>query len=485
MKITIEPALETWVLPEKSRGSDTSSRADDDIVGCINGHAERLGSDPIRQGVLGEDVIATGHQGWFWHPGILAKDVAVGMMAERLGGHALHLVVDQDAHEALSIKFPIIQKDELLTQTIRLAPHSSTIPIGYQPAVDVCEVKRHLQLLPEPMKSGMLAAWSDLPDCRSLAEQIAVVQMRLMTPYVGRMSLLFASDFPKLASYRNMINEMMRDPAGCVQQYNRAVYEHPQAGITPLLLSRELVELPLWAVRMNQTRKKVYVDIADSIHLLVDERGEVIDTDEYDLLPRALMLTAFMRSHVSGLFVHGTGGYVYDRITEVWMLRWRGVRLWPMVLVTADLQLDLAVPVAGKGDLERAVWYAHHAPHNVDRLLNGMVEDRGLVLEKQEILAHMDDDRDRKRRRGLFFRLHEINEQLGVAHEDVLENAGAQLRRTKVGVKNREIAAKRDWSFPLYTDRQLCGIKEEMVKQLLHCKAEDTEQKVSKSSSCV
>ena len=48
-----------------------------------------------------------------------------------------------------------------------------------------------------------------------------------------------------------------------------------------------------------------------------------------------------------------------------------------------------------EADLDRALWWAHHVPHNVDRAL---ALGNGEAAEKRELLAHMRDDQDRRRK---------------------------------------------------------------------------------------
>ena len=56
------------------------------------------------------------------------------------------------------------------------------------------------------------------------------------------------------------------------------------------------------------------------------------------LMPRALLLTALVRLGMCDLFIHGTGGLIYDRVTEQWFADWLGQAegsIAPMIGVTA------------------------------------------------------------------------------------------------------------------------------------------------------
>jgi hypothetical protein len=226
----------------------------------------------------------------------------------------------------------------------------------------------------------------------------------------------------------------------------------------------------------------VFADLADAEPLLVLADGSPIPAT-HRLAPRALLMTAYLRSAVCDLFIHGKGGWLYDRITEEWWREWTGQELAPMAVVSADVRMDFEVPVADRAEVDRAVWWAHHVPHNVDRALEKItpvpifprVEKIGtgvifpaertaaLVARKREILTHMDDDRDKRRRAAAFAELHKINARLVEEHPDVVAHAGLDLERARTGLLNRQVTMKRDWFFGLYPPRKLEELRQSIA----------------------
>ena len=61
-----------------------------------------------------------------------------------LDASMLHLVVDQDVHEALTLQAPYKEGQRLSIQTVRLADHDAQVPTGAQPPVNPREVIRSL-----------------------------------------------------------------------------------------------------------------------------------------------------------------------------------------------------------------------------------------------------------------------------------------------------------------------------------------------------
>ncbi|MEE9211546.1 MAG: hypothetical protein V3U29_02730, partial [Phycisphaeraceae bacterium] len=165
-----------------------------------------------------------------------------------------------------------------------------------------------------------------------------------------------------------------------------------------------------------------------------------------------VMLTAVVRTIGCDLFIHGKGGAVYDRVTQQWWQDWLSEQLAPIAVVSADVELDLDVPMADAAAVDRAAWWAHHLPHNLDRALD---LDGAAVRRKRQLLAQMNDDQDRTRRAAAFAELHRINAAFAVEHRDAINEAQDQLDQVRIGAANRKIADRRDWCFALYRPRQL------------------------------
>jgi hypothetical protein len=411
-------------------------------------------------------VIATGHQAWLWHPGILAKDIAMAVAAERVNGEMLHVVVDQDENPALRLELPIQARDQIYIEVHDLGPDGAFRPMASRPPVNADEVVQRLRFAQSRHGQTLIAdldplieAWSNLPAVDSLAQQIGEVTARMMRPWVGEVPVIYATDLATESRFVELRTRLLHDARRSVACYNRSVARHPQARVAPLADERERVELPLWAIEPRGPRLPVFADLADTEPLLVLADGSPVAAT-HRLAPRALLMTAYLRSAVCDLFIHGKGGWLYDRITEEWWREWTGEELAPMAVVSADVRMDFDVPVADRAEVDRAVWWAHHVPHNVDRATPA---DGPLVTRKRGILAHMDDDRDKRRRAAAFAELHKINARLVGEHPDVVAHAGLDLERARTGLLNRQVTMKRDWFFGLYPPKKIEELRQSIA----------------------
>jgi len=465
MRIHIDPPLAHWRVEQTA---DTDRRE-------LAALAKRTDENAPPALDTDRPIVATGHQPWLWHPGILVKDLAAANSAQRAGASTLHLVVDHDVLDPLRLELPVNENGALRVETVKLGAANAALPACAQPAVDADTAVRALDEARRRLGDALAADVQPIIDAiaqdrevahDSLAAQVAAWTARLMWPYTGDIPFLPTSALLATTHGQHIIRAMLHDARRCVRCYNEAVAQTPEAGVPMLLAERERVELPLWSLRWNAPRQRVFADLADTTPLLTLEDGTPLDEQSRWLAPRALMLTALMRSAFCEMFIHGKGGGVYDRIAEAWWQSWRGQTLAPMAVATADAHLELDAPIATHDDLHRAQWYRHHAPYNVDRLLglNGPA-----VTQKRRLLRQMGQTRDRWRRWLAFRELRRFNGELERAHPEVLADAEERLRTARVGLANGRVAAKRDWCFALYPPATLRALHDALERPAAVC----------------
>ena len=441
-----------------------------------------MGNEPNSSG----PVISTGHQLSFWHPGILAKYLAADAFAKQIGGRVHHVWVNHDAVDSLNLDIPTRKGDQLAVRTLQLGPCDPNLPAWSQEAIDpgeaITELKKATSDWPCVNLDALLDVWASMKGYRLdhayLDGQMWYLLGTLYQKMTGlQFSASMATDLWNFKEPREVLRRLLNDAMNCVRHYNDAAARHPEAGIRPMLVEPTRAELPLWALG-REPRQRVFADLSDSQPILTLESGELLDWEvqlemgnkeptRWTLAPRALLLTAIMRTYFCDLFIHGTGGGIYDRVMEDWWQNWTGEPLAPMVVVSADLYLPFdGVPLADRADYDRAVWLTHHLPHNMDRFAPSSSLDDTLVRQKQAILMHMDDDRDARRRRAAFHELHKINAALTASHPLLRDQAKRQLDTASLGVANAKVAAKRDWCFALYPPDQIAALRDAIANQV-------------------
>jgi len=429
-----------------------------------------------RRELLGDQfscVVATGHQAGFWHPGILAKYLALDAAGESFRADALvELLVDQDVNDLRTLRVPLIDSDGVLTECGFPWTHwpedETALPTGRQPPI-----------LAEPgawrlPRGGTFAMAPNEAQCRVMGRSLVLrrtapsraVQFALAAgmlrdvgfanramppldrpaddPWRARRFLIEASSLATTSLWRALMAQLRLDPRAAWEAHNHAVAGYPDAGIKPLEHRPSGgCEIPCWLITDHGKRHRAFEhDLRRS--------GAV-------LWPRALLMTAVVRLGLCDLFIHGTGGYEYDRITENWFADWLGVTLAPRTMVTATMTLDVDREPIDARKLARALWLKHHVPFNVDRFLDDPqpLRERTAMLREIESLP-----RRASQRRELFKRMRSHQHRLAAEHSEIIESASETLRLTRRRMGEAALINDRTWAFPLHPHSALNGLRD-------------------------
>lgn len=389
-------------------------------------------------------VIATGHQTLLWHPGILAKYLAVHSFARTGDFAAANLIVDQHADGFGDFEIPVRRGDgSLVVRRMHLTTPQPGVPMGlHEPFTPPRPFQRITGVLPS-VAEGVQLIYEKVyahRDAVSAARQMAAALEDMMHPWVDPMPSVTASELLETTFARALLTKMADDPWHCTRCYNQAVVEHSDAGIGTLLVRDDYVELPLWRIREDGRRMHAY-DGDVQMWLVQNEASP-------KLMPRALLLTALIRLGMCDLFVHGTGGANYDRVMEQWIESWLGVKTSSIAVVSATLHLPLADHDEEEIDIEQARRSLRRAWHDPESASSTSSRPGPL---KRELLGELaSKPYGSSDRRAAFFHMHE---RLGTFRDDRRESIdaiGAAYEQARLRSENSDIASRRTWAFPLY-----------------------------------
>jgi len=290
----------------------------------------------------------------------------------------------------------------------------------------------------------------------SAAKQAVFSNFDLLKNVLSDTPIVFASELHRTSLFRELLDSMERDPAKAVRAYNDACADIPEARIAPLRMNEdeELYELPLWKlspVSSGAPRAKVYHHDLDVI-------------DRSMLAPRALLVTAMMRLAGCELFVHGTGGAVYDRITERWMQKWLGAQLAPSAAITADVRLPLG---GGGGPVtedaaHKARWRAHSARHNPALTGNDSLQQTKRALVER-IAAAKEQGGDTA---TPFAELQQLLLTHRREHAGAIETLVTDANDLEHRFAESAVASRRDWPAGIYPTEDLRTLRAH-IEQLL------------------
>lgn len=442
ISLTLEPGAPGWASrlrppPETARAKDTRR-----VLGL-----------PI-----GTPVVMGGHQPGFWHPGILAKLLAVSAFTIKADATPAWIVVDQSPGAAAELPYPARGGDEAALRRESVVFGRGDTPPAAQPATRPLTpndgaTEAILAGLTEAAEL-MASAYGDI----SLAAQVHEACVRALmrrgllsadtTPRV-----CYATDLHTTRGFVDLLDAMRQDPAGCARHYNEATARFPEAGVRPLRIADGQSELPLWersgeAGPWNTVTSARLPDLPDEAVVL-----------------RGLPMTGLLRRDACDLFVHGTGGGAsrseahagYDRVTEAWFAGWLGESdLAPSVVATATQRLDFS-GVPGASDLptpaeiaeSRAL--AHRATH--DPTLLGDTRRGALKRSIADRIARL--PRGSRERLALYREMHALRDEALRENTAALGTLRARARDLAGRLDTAKIADDRAWSFLFHADEAL------------------------------
>ncbi len=429
---------------------------------------ELLGAEPKR-------IIATGHQPGFFHAGILAKYLALDAAGAALDAEALiEIAVDQDTGELHVLRVPVIDCEGVLVRRdlhwsqwpgeahegptgaqapLIVDPHAWRLQDGERfalPGLEArCRVMGQALMLMRRAKSraeqAALAA-ALLRDVRFANRSLPSAAEQTNAPARPR-HLVCASSLAETSLWRTLLRHIQDGPLHAWQTYNDAAGRRPQAGVA--LLERRTsggCEIPCWLITADGRRHRAFEhDLG---------RSDAV------LWPRALLMTGIARLALCDLFIHGTGGSEYDRITEAWLADWLGADLAPQTTVTATATLDFHRDAASDADLAHARWMLHHLPFNVDRFLDDPRPRHQREAMRREIECL---PRRSAARREVFERMRAMQRRLVEEHRSVLDDARLRARLIERRMEERPLLNDRTWAFPLHDHAVLTALSERLA----------------------
>ncbi len=443
---------------------------------------------PEARDSISTPIYVTGHQPQFVHPGVWAKNLAVGLLAKQHGSIGLNLVVDNDVADLFGVHVP----DGTLQQ-----PHLNTVlfddPQLPQPWEEV-RLKNKLEFANfAGSVQHVMDAWnidsclqdvwpaaiaaSEQCDCTILP--LTAARAKLERTFGLENLEIPVSSLCETTAFLQFVVEILDRHEQFFASYNAAVAwyrtthsirndRHP---VPDLELLEGRYELPFWFWKQGEhQRERVFVKREHEQFVLFAGNVELLRAPLKSLLSelkqlqkigklrtKALSTTMFTRLAIADLFVHGIGGAKYDEITDRIISNFFKMQVPAFLTLSATLHLPVKSFSVTQEDLLTLEKQLRDLKFNAERYLDS-AEASPLALRKQELLAEQNaaqtiglSKRERHRLRPINRKRHlelkSIQQQLEKIASDKIEqcqlniqNVSSQLKANSV-LKSREFAA--------------------------------------------
>lgn len=442
-----------------------------------------VGAQPSRDA----PIVVTGHQPELFHPGVWAKYFLMQRVAREAGAVAVDLVVDSDGFDAVALTVPCARPEpQRCTHYLVLgAPgscYATTPPPDERTIAEACTgaadalrtlaapaLVRHLEQF-----CGLLRSASRETD--TIAEALTVARRRYEAPAGTDYLELPVTAMSRTRSFTLYVADMLCGARRFADAYNAALQEYRALArirtraqpVPDLEVDGSRVELPLWELSSGVRRGLTVEETASGLVLRSDgqtvaelakdpqEAAEALLRSGLAIAPKALALTAFVRTFVADLFIHGVGGGRYDRVTDGVIRNYYGVEPLPYVVGSLTLYLPLGLHVVGHHELEEAVARLKRIEHNPDDLLDEAEFDsaeerrraRELAAQKAELIERI--ARPGADKRALGERIRAVNAELAELLEPLRRALESRVDWLTAQRKAAEVLTDRTYPYCLW-----------------------------------
>ncbi len=425
----------------------------------------------------------TGHQPELYHPGIWIKDFLVDRVSADTGCTGIDLVVDSDAFVELAADTPCMQPDVRRCRTVLAEGGKETcyacapVPSEAGIAEFLVHAEEKLASLSndEPLRSfeRFGACLRDAAaDARNLAELVTFARRRYEASAGTRYLEVPATALGTCRAFAAFVLDIAWRAEEFVAAYNAELDAFREATATRskaqpfpnLARDADRFELPFWVIGGNMRRTLWVGPPADgTVALFADDEeiGRVAEGDvetgcpmleRLGIAPKALTLTLYCRVFVADLFVHGTGGARYDRVTDAVIRRLYGIGAPAYVVASLTERMPLEFEHVSDAEVAAASELANRFEHNPDEMLDEIempdpearARAAALAAEKSELVSLISEvGADRKALGG---RIREVNAEL----RESLAPYGEALRREaeRLGTAREAARILEDRTYP-------------------------------------
>jgi len=458
---------------------------------------------PVPRETSNGPLIVGGHQPELFHAGVWAKNFAIARLAERVGGVALQLIVDQDTLNAAAIKVPVGTRESPALQSVEFDAAQARAP--WETAT--------VQSSPlwESFGDRVSAAMSSWGITPLLAERwpIAVAAARRENSMVAGLTALRAAterqwgagtlELPLSLWWSQpeplwFMAHLLAHHQRLLVMYNEVLAEYRVANrvrsrahpVPDLVQQDGWCEVPFWVWHAGDLRRERLfarqwsgqIELRDSQRIIgmlpLSEHRSAADAvtvlqrlsnEGWRFRSRALTTTWLAKMLLADVFVHGLGGAKYDEMTDALIGRFWGCLPPAFATVSATVHLPLGAAWPENAESvgrKRHAWL--DALHNPERHWQGEWPDSvlALVAEKQRWLdsANIETSvlskrqvRAENHRRDQ--RLRDIRRQLRTLAEPVLRLAQDEYSAARSQLAANRILQRREFSWVLFPEELL------------------------------
>ena len=427
----------------------------------------------------GSLVIAAAHQPVFYYPGIVFKNHYIHEKAKETGGIAINFIVDTDkAHVSIPVPYKkdgyyykrMIEMDCDEAVFSEFKPPRENV-LGFFRKIDKSIISLDNDQIKKAFDDFKNSFIKDYSQERDFINSIVRLRKEWERSNGWDILDLRLSEITGSFAFYWFAFYIIKRIDHFVPIYNKAVHKNKKGDYQDVKLLKQdgdVYELPFWLVEKSgryplflrkhedifsfySTEEKEII----SIDMQNKQESEIIDLlrQKVRLFPKALIFTLMARIFLCDVFIHGTGGSFYDRITNDIIKDFFNLRSFPEYLtITGERYLPLINEDVSEIDnkyREKRRWIkeARHHP------LKYMQEDDSdrFLREKKEISSELLQENDPEKRNNIHKRLKDLDIQMKDILKERIGTVEEEIKGYENILKSREALIEREYPYFLYS----------------------------------
>jgi hypothetical protein len=291
--------------------------------------------------------VSSGHQPTLFHPGIYAKCIAAGAIAESVSGKAVHYIIDTDLPKEHRTYIPTnASSDQVLKMPLELehemfwgeTPYTFLPKFNLNTLSDFFEKAQNDSGILSQVKKGVQFFKDDiLKNIERSSSWIGFHQktLELLDQIVHQTrQFKLGTEMWQQTAFYMFLEYWVLHLEEWFEAYNQALDQYRQReqithAASPVPNLRKMdgwMEIPFWGVMHNQQRCHLFIQRAgEKFMMQVFETQEMFQIQKKSSVlewpipvwPKAMTQTLFFRLYLTDYFIHGTGGKQYEEVNDI------------------------------------------------------------------------------------------------------------------------------------------------------------------------
>ncbi len=427
-------------------------------------------------------IIATGHQPIFYYPGIIFKNYFISKIAKELDGLPINFVVDTDIAN-INIPVPGKVNNNYYKKYIKIANPEKLCYAWFKPArkevknffVDIEKIVKtlnHKDIL-KSFRKYTKRFFYFYEKNKNFIETIIFLRQEFEKLYKFPVLDLKVSEISKSIGFYNFVWLIIKNIEDFVDIYNEATKlnikrkKNIYQPVKLLYNEKNIYELPFWYIKGKRYRLFIKKN-NNKLHFLGENNLSLIEIDQANkgeaeiinilkkniiIFPKAITLTMILRMFFSDLFIHGTGGASYDKVTNYILKKFFKLKdELKYLIVTGNiyLPLDIDINKIEEKYIEKKRWL-NNVKYHPEKFMNKELAEY-YIGEKRKLSLQLNRTKNPAERRKIHNKLKSIHQEMVDFFKRRIEIVEETIKDYEKILKYKDVFLEREYPYFFYLE---------------------------------